>query len=130
MMGLHLALHDSVEHNRLRWPGFELQIVCSSDARGRGCLIYTEDALQKTSQGGLKCKPPSKVFYVYQASDRKRGPVSIFKKYVGLLPPGKSCKKLYLRVKLKPTSKVWYSDQPFGVNKVFHSEGFVCLGRY
>ena len=56
MMGLHLALRGGVEHNRLRRPGFEPQIVIGKDSRGHECLIYTEDALNKTNQGGLKCR--------------------------------------------------------------------------
>ena len=89
-------------------------------------LIYTEDALHKTNQGGLMCKPKSKVVHVYPASNPHRCPVAIFRKYTNLLPPPKSCRKLYLRVKPKPMPKVWYADQPFGVNKVNSTVKGIC----
>ena len=126
MMGLHLALRGGVEHNRLKRPGFNSQIVVGRDARNQECFIYKEDPLQKTNQGGLKSKRKSNVVFVYPSSNRTRCPVIIFKKYVGLLPPAKSCCKLYLHVKPKPTPKVWYADQPFGVNKVCATVKNVC----
>ena len=126
MMGLHLALPGGVEHNRLRRPGFDPQVIVGNDARGRECLIYTEDALNKTNQGGLKCKQRTKVVYVYPSANLFRCPVRIYKKYIGLLPKPKSCKKLYLRVKPKQMPYVWYADQPFGVNKVCSAVKEIC----
>ena len=126
MMGLHLALRGGVEHNRLRRPGFESQICVDVDTSGREVLVYTEDPLHKTNQGGLMSKQKSKIVYVYGASNPENCPIRIFKKYVKLLPPPKSCRKLYLRVKPKPTPSVWYADQPFGVNKVSSAVKDIC----
>ena len=126
MMGMHLALRGGIEHNRLRRPGFELQISVSVDSRGKECLIYQEDPLQKTNQGGLKCKLKKKIIYVYPSDNVERCPVRIYKKYIGLLPPLKACKKLYMRVKQKSTPKVWFCDQPLGANKVASAVKDLC----
>ena len=60
MLGLHLALRGGVEHLRLRRPGFETQISTEVDNdSGQEVLLYREDPLQKTNQGGLIGKPKS-----------------------------------------------------------------------
>ena len=118
MLGLHLALHGGVEHSQLRRPGYDSQIIFNVYDQGRERLKYVEDPLQKTNQGGIGARNSSKVVYVYQASNQKCCPVRIFKKYVRLLLPAKTCKKLYLRPKQKFSPQVWYCDQPYGNNKV------------
>ena len=92
MLGLHLALRGGVEHSRLRRPGFDCQIKIGYDSFGRKRMIYTEDPLQKTNQGGLVGKRSTKTVYVYCSSESRKCPVRIFEKYVRLLPPAKSCK--------------------------------------
>ena len=82
--------------------------------------------MQKTHQGGLINKGNSKTVYVYPASNKKQCPVAMDKKYTGLLPQSKSCKKLYLRVHRKPNAICWYSDQPYGVNKVISVVKEIC----
>ena len=64
--------------------------------------------------------------YVYEAGDYAKCPVHLFRKYIGLLPEGKSCKKLYLRQRVKVTPKVWYCDQPYGNNKVSTTVKDLC----
>ena len=126
MMGMHLALTGGVEHNRLRRPGFNSQIVVGTDSRGKECLIYNEDPLHKTNQGGLKCIPKKKVMYVYPSANVQRCPVNVFKKYIRLLPAPKSCAKLYLRARQKPTPNIWFCDQPLGSNKVSSAVKNMC----
>ena len=119
MLGLHLALRGGIEHMRLRRPGFQCQIVNELDEEtGKEILIYTEDALQKTNQGGLVGKPTHKVVRIFPSENVNRCPVRLFCKYLSLLPQGRSCGKLYLRPKQKFTPCVWYCDQPYGKNKV------------
>ena len=55
---------------------------------------------------------------MYGATNIQRCPVRIFKKYLGLLPQSKTCRKLYLRCRKAPTPSTWFCDQPFGVNKI------------
>ena len=69
MMGMHLALRGGEEHNRLRRPGFQPQIVVGKDSRGKECLIYHEDPLHKNNQGGLKFVPKKKIVYVYPSAN-------------------------------------------------------------
>ena len=119
MLGLHLALRGGVEHNRLRRPGFQCQIVTEFDQEtGKEILVYREDLLQKTNQGGLLSKQRNKLVKVFPASDRSCCPVHLFGKYIGLLPSSKSCGKLYLRPRLRSIPSAWYCDQPYGKNKV------------
>ena len=97
MVGLHCALQVGIEHSKLCRPGFNCQITIEFDYHGKRRLVYCKDPLSKTNQGGLNGKTNAKVVYVYEASDFRRCPIRLFKKYISLLPPAKSCKKLYLR---------------------------------
>ena len=127
MLGLHLALRGGVEHTVLRRPGFEPQIVTELDeGSGKEILLYREDPLQKTNQGGLKSKPSSKIVKVFPSENFQRCPVRLFVKYCGLLPQSRSCGKLYLRPRAKPTPSTWYCDQPYGKNKVGQVVKDVC----
>ena len=97
MIGLHCVLRGGNEHNNLRRPGFDSQFSFEHDTRGIEQLVYHEDPLQKTNQGGLSSKGKSKIVYVYPSSSTRNCPVYLVKKYLGLLPQSKKCKKLYLR---------------------------------
>ena len=135
VIGLHCALRGGAEQNNLRRPGCEPQIKIEKDDRGIECLIYTEDPLQKTNQGGLVCKSKPKKVSVYKASDYRRCPIEIFRKYTRLLPQTMKCKKLYLRPKKKFTPSVWFCDQPYGVNSIKNTVKNVCakagiVGRF
>ena len=94
LLGLHLALRSGVEHEILCRPGFNCQITIGYDDRGKRRLVYQEDPLQKTRQGGLNCKCTSKVVYVYDGSDATKCPVHLFQKYIDLLSEGKPGKVL------------------------------------
>ena len=126
MLGLHLVLRGGVEHCRLRRPGYDCQISVGVDDSNRERLIYREDPLQKNNQGGIGCRNDTKVVYVYGASDAERCPVRLFKKYVRLLPPPKSTKKLYMRPKIKPTPSTWYCDQAYGNIKIASTVKDLC----
>ena len=126
MIGMHCALRGGAEHNKLQRPGFDSQLNVEFDDRGVKCLVYHEDSLQKTNQGGLLCKGRSKVVYVYGASYPSRCPIQLFEKYISLLPQSKKCKKLYLRCRKKLTSKVWYCDQAYGENCIKTTVKDVC----
>ena len=127
MLGLHLALRGGVEHTRLRRPGFECQIETDFDeAMGKEILIYKEDPLQKTNEGGLCSKQTKEIVKVFPSENPSRCPVRLFGKYVGLLPNGRSCGKLYLRPKVKTNPSVWYCDQPYGKNKVCSTVKKLC----
>ena len=56
--------------------------------------------------------------YVYGSSNPRRCPVQLYKKYCGLMPETKSCKKFYLICRKAPIPSVWFCDQPYGVNRI------------
>ena len=64
--------------------------------------------------------------YVYESASLRKCPVQIYEKYIGLLPKPKSCKKLYTHPRLMYSPKVWYCDQPYGVNKVSNTVKNLC----
>ena len=110
MVGLHCC---GSEHLNLRRPGCKSQFSLEHDQ-----LIYHEDPLTKTSQGGLLSKGISKIVYVYPFENQRHCSVYLFKKYVHLMPNSKSCKKFYLHVKRNATPCMWYCDPPYGLNKL------------
>ena len=126
VIGMHCALRGGIEHINLRRPGCKPQIQIVKDTRGVECMLYTEDPLQKTNQGGLVCKTKPKTVNVYKASDVRRCPIHLFKKYIGLLPQSTSCSKLYLRPRRRYTPSVWFCDQPYGINKIKGTVKEVC----
>ena len=126
MIGLHCALWGGVEHNKLHRPGCNSQFRFECDNCGIKRLVYVEDPLQKTNQGGLLSKNSNKTVYVYPSSDIRRCPVYYFKKYVGLLPESRRCKKLYLRARKQFSAKVWFCDQPYGFNKIKKTVKEIC----
>ena len=96
MIGLHCALRGGVEHNKLRRPNCEGQVKLERDSCGFQCMVYHEDPLQKTNQGGLTSKGNNKTVFVYPSTDVTRCPVRIFSKYLNLMLNTMRCKKLYL----------------------------------
>ena len=126
MLGLHLALRGGVEHSRLRRPGFDCQITVEKDDKNRLRLVYREDQLQKTNQGGLNSKRNNKVVYVYEASDPRKCPIRIFVSTYHCYQQQKLAKKLYMRPKIKALPSLWYCDQPFGNNKVGNCVKEMC----
>ena len=126
MIGLHCALRGGVEHQRLRRPGFRSQIEFKKEQSGVEKIIYSEDPLHKTAQGGIGCKSSRKIVHVYPSSDISRCPVRIIKKYCGLLPQVKTCQKFYMRPKMRFNAKVWYCDQPYGNHKLSKTIKEMC----
>ena len=126
MVGLLCALRGGVEHNKIRRPNCNGQVQLERDMRGIQCLVYREDPLQKTNQGGLVCKGSSKTVNVYPSEDITRCPVRLFMKYVNLMPETVSCKKLYLRPRKNPNPQVWFCDAPYGVNRIKTTVKEIC----
>ena len=52
MMGMHCALRGGMGHNKLWRPGCNWQFSIEKDNRGKECLIYSEDPLQKQIKEG------------------------------------------------------------------------------
>ena len=56
LLGVNLALHAGDEHYALRHPGgcTTSQLSYEYNSLGIKCLVYREDTVMKTNQGGLK----------------------------------------------------------------------------
>ena len=127
LLGVYLALRGGVEHANLRRPGCNSQLSFEKDSHGIECIVYREDPLQKTNQGGLKCKGKNKVVWVYPVEgENAKDPVFVFKKYCSLLPQNRSCSNLYVRPRKHPIPNCWYCDQAYGVNKVKSTVKEIC----
>ena len=126
MIGMHCALRGGIEHNNLRRPKCNSQIRVERDSRDVEHLVYKEDPLQKTNQGGLLNKNHNKEVFVYGSSNINRCPVRLFQKYCGLMPESIRCRKLYLRPRKNFNAKVWYCDQPYGVNRIKTTVKTIC----
>ncbi len=120
LLGLHLALRGGKEHKDLRTPGFNSQLSVETDDDGVKFLLFNEDLQRKTNQGGLtSCKKSQgQTMKIYGHSHPERNVVSLFKKYVALLPASGKNPALYKhslpKFSLKPGQ--WYADKPVGIN--------------
>ena len=123
---MHCTLRGGLEHNNLRCPGCKSQLSFERDKLGVEHLVYREDPLQKTYQGGLLSKGCNKIVHVYPSNNILRCPVRLVKKYVSLLPESKRCSKLYLRCRKNAMPSTWFCDQPYGVNKIKNTVKEIC----
>ena len=129
LLGINLALRAGDEHYDLRRNSAEKasQLSFERDQNsGKRCLVYHEDTVTKTNDGGLSnLKKERKVVWVFPSSNVNRCPVCIVDKYMSLLPEvGKSRKaNFYLRSLEKPNPAQWYGDQPVGKNSLIKVVG-------
>ena len=122
LLGINLGLRAVDEHYDLRWDSNvkKSQLSFEHDSKGIRCLVYCEDTVTKTNDGGLNnMKKDRKVVWVYPSSNCTPCPVRLVDKYVSLLPPvnpktGKS--NFYLRGLDRITSAQWYGEQVIGKN--------------
>jgi hypothetical protein len=133
LVGIHFALRAGAEHTNLRANG---QISLQTDNDNQPFLRYREDT-SKTKHGGLKHRRvEGKVVDAFQNTDNPgRCIVQIYRDYMSRRPTTSYCSPcLYLRPLAKPTSKVWYSSQPLGVQKITSTVSRLCaqaeVGEY
>ena len=90
LLGINLALRAGDEHYYLRRdvPGKSLQLSFERNEKGVRCLVYREDNVTKTFDGGLKdLKKERKIVWIYPSENSDRCPVRLVDKYVSLCPP-------------------------------------------
>ena len=122
LLGINLGLRAVDEHYNLRRDSKDRgsQLSFERDSEGVRCLVYREDTVTKTNDGGLKnLKKERKVVWVYPSSNPVHCPVRFVDKYVSLLPPvnpktGKC--NFYCRGLDRVTPAQWYGDQVIGKN--------------
>ena len=123
MLGVHVGLRAGDERYNLRRESdkFPSQLSFKRDNKGIRCLVYTEDSVTKTNDGGLKSMGKEcKVVWVYRSSNTNRCPVRIVHKYMSLLPPVRQNKKdnFYLRSLDRLSPAQWYGEQVVGLNTI------------
>ncbi len=121
LVSLSFALQGGKEQRALRCPPYDPQITVKTHSDSIRYLEYKEDQQTKSNQGGLvtrKWQP--KFMKVLGNSDDSCNIMTLYSKYISLLPPDPKCNALY-KYEL-PTSKLmahtWYQDWPLGVNAV------------
>ena len=121
LIGVNCALRAGDEHYNLRRPGgcttSQFSFECNSE--GVRCVVYREDTITKTNQGGLKdMKKDRKVVWVKPSVNINRCPVRLIEKYINLLPAHGTKPNFYLQSLKKTRPYCWYSTMPVGVNSV------------
>ena len=108
----HYSLHREINNERS-------QLSFERNDRGEKCLVYREDTVTKTHDGGLKdMRHDRKIVWVYPSEDVNRCPVRLVEKYLSLCPNYTKKSNFYLQSLQKPTPKQWYAGQVVGENSI------------
>ena len=122
LLGIHCGLRAGDEHYDLHrdGPKKKSQFSFEKNSKGQTCVVYQEDTITNTNNGGLNSmKNERKVVWIYPSTDTIRCPVRLLDKYMSLLPPVKnesSKHNFYLRSLERPNPAQWYSTQVVGLN--------------
>ena len=123
MIGLNIGLCAGDEHYALRRESKDKpsQLTFKRDEKGVRCLVYQEDFVTKTNDGGLNSmRKDRKCVWVYPSDNVVKCPVRLVDKYMSLLPSCKVNKKcnFYLRSLEKYNPAQWYGEQVMGLNAI------------
>ena len=123
LIGVNIQLRAVEEHYDLRreMPTQKSQLQFERNSNGERCIVYREDFVTKTHDGGLKdMRKDRKVVWVYSSSNINRCPVQLIEKYLSLCPLfyRNFLSNFYLRALQKPTPKCWYAEQVVGENTI------------
>ena len=89
------------------------------DSNGIRCLVYREDCVTKTHDGGLKdMRSDHKIVWVHPNDNISRCPVRLTEKYLSLCPSYTKKSNFYLQSLQKFTPVCWYSGQVIGTNTI------------
>ena len=120
LLGINLGLRAGNEHYDLRRDSKSKpsQLTFERSSDGQCCLVYREDSVTKTNDGGLNSLTKDrKVVWVFSNKDINWCTVHLVDKYMSLLPPvGPKTKKLkfYLHALEKPNAAQWFGEQVVG----------------
>ena len=90
MIGINCGLHACDEHYDLHRDTHEKssQFSFKHNELGVCCLVYTEDTITKTNDGGIdSMQKERKITRVNPSSNVNKCPVRLVDKYMSLLPP-------------------------------------------
>ena len=117
LLGVNCILRVSDEHYYLRRPMPSQQSQISFERRDSGvkCLVFREDTVSKTHDGGLKdMNSEHKEVWVFPNEDSLRCCVRLVDKYLKLCLPYYKKPNFYLKSRTKPTPSLWYAEQVVG----------------
>ena len=122
LLGINIFLRAVEEHYYLRRSVAEgtSQLSFELNTRGEKCLVYREDSITKTHDGGLNdMRRERKIVWVFPSENRSRCPVRLVEKYLSLCPKNyKKRDNFYLQSLARPTPKQWYGCQVVGTNSI------------
>ena len=121
LLGLNVTLRAIDEHYYLRrdMPNKQSQLQFKRAPNGTKCLVYREDFVIKTHDGGIKDrKHDRKVVWVYPNSNPVRCTVRLVEKYLSLCPNYHKKENFYLQSRVKTMPKLWYQEQVIGKNTI------------
>ena len=117
-LGMQCYLRSKQDHYSLRrWtPSRGSQLTFENNTEGVRCLVYREDHVTKTHDGGLNdMKHKHKEVVIFpNKNNPTRDLVYLVDKYMGLCPPMYSKNNFYLKPLQKPTPAQWYGNQVLG----------------
>ena len=120
LLGINLGLHACEEHYDLRRDSSTKpsQLSFERSECGKCCLVYCEDTITKSNDGGLKSlKKDRKIIWIFPNENPVRCTVRLVDKYMSLLPPvGPNTRKFnfYLLSLEKINPAQWYGEQCVG----------------
>ena len=115
-LGLRFCLRSVQDHYCLRrgTPNSKSQLTVKS-CQGKKVLVYIEDAVTKTHDGGLKDrKRDRKKGALFESDNPDRDPVRFVQKYLSLCPRYYDKSNFYLQSLRKPIPSQWYGYQVVG----------------
>ena len=120
LLGIHCGLRAGDEHYALCRESSQKpsQLTFERSPNGKRCLVYREDTVTKTNDGGLNSmKKDRKEVWVYPIENVNRCTVRLVDKYISLLPavtPKTKKFNFYLRSLERPNPAQWYGEQVVG----------------
>ena len=117
---MNVLLCAIVEHYNLRHsvPGEESQLRFEMNSKDIKCLVYREDTVTKTHDGGLNdMRKDRKIVWVYPSENIHRCPVRLVEN-IYLCPKFTRNKNFYLQSLPRPTPKQLYGCQVMGLNSI------------
>ena len=122
LLGINCCLRAVEDHYNLRRDTVDepSQLSFVFNPRGVKCVVYQEDSVTKTHDGGLHdMRHDRKVVWIYpNAGNISRCPVRLIEKYLSLCPARGKKSNFYLQSLQKPTPIQWYGVQVVGQNKI------------
>ena len=113
-LGLHAMLRAVDEHYHLRRdvPDQDSQLQFDRDDEGNKCLVYREDFVSKTHNGGIADRKHERkeVWIFANTKQPERCTVHLVEKYLSLCPMYYRKNNFYLQCLQKPTPKQWFGE--------------------